>query len=165
MKYIIVGYDRNRAIGVQGELPWAGQMKTDMRFVRERTTGNAIIMGRKTFESIGRALPNRQNIVITHSPADVDDVTFVSNLDDAYAAVEPGRDAYIFGGGQIYALALNTVDQIQATEIDTEVDGADAFFPELGNDWHEVSREHHDADEENKFSFDFVVYGRQTDDR
>jgi dihydrofolate reductase len=161
MKYIIVGYDRNRAIGANGTLPWEGQMKTDMRFVRERTTGNAIIMGRKTFDSIGRALPNRQNIVITRTPADVDDVTFVSTLDEAYAAVEPGRDSYIFGGGQIYALALDTVDQILATEIDMVVEGADAFFPSLDDSWHEVSREHHDADDENKYSFDFVTYSKQ----
>lgn len=158
MKYIIVAYDKNRAIGAGGQLPWEGKMKTDMRRVRELTTGNAIIMGRKTYDSIGRALPNRQNIVITHHAFDANGVNVVSTLDDAYAVVEPGRDAYIFGGGQIYALALDSVDEIIATEIATEIDGADAFFPILGPEWQEVSREHFDADEDNVYAFDFVTY-------
>lgn len=158
MKYIIVGYDNNRAIGADGGLPWEGKMKTDMRRVKDLTTGNAIIMGRKTYDSIGRALPNRQNIVVTHRPFTANGVTVVETLDDAYAAVEPGKDAYIFGGGQIYKLALDTVDEIIATEIDTVIDGADAFFPSLDEKWHEVNREHHDADESNVYPFDFVVY-------
>ncbi len=161
MKYIIVAYDRNRAIGANGELPWEGRMKTDMRRVRERTTGNAIIMGRRTYDSIGHALPNRQNIVITHRLFTADDVTVVSTLDEAYAAVESGRDAYVFGGGQIYSMAVDTVDEIIATEIDTIIDGGDAFFPVLGPEWHELSREHHEADEDNAYAFDFVIFKRQ----
>jgi dihydrofolate reductase len=161
MKYIIVAYDRNRAIGANGELPWEGRMKTDMRRVRERTTGNAIIMGRRTYDSIGHALPNRQNIVITHRLFTADDVTVVSTLDEAYAAVESGRDAYVFGGGQIYSMAVDTVDEIIATEIDTIIDGGDAFFPALGPEWHELSREHHEADEDNAYAFDFVTFKRQ----
>ena len=135
-------------------------MKTDMRRVRELTTGNAIIMGRRTYDPIGRALPGRQNIVITHRPFAADGVTVVGTLDEAYAAVEPGRDAYIFGGGQIYTLALDTVDEIIATEIDVEIEGADAFFPALGPEWREATREHHDADEDNVCAFDFVTYRR-----
>lgn len=158
MKYIIVGYDRNRAIGSGGTLPWEGRLKTDMRRVKDLTTGNAIIMGRTTYDSIGRALPNRQNIVITHRPFVADDVTVVGTLDEAYAVVQPGRDAYIFGGGQIYALALDTVDEIIATEIDTVIENGDAFFPELGPEWREISREHHAADDDNMHAFDFVTY-------
>ena len=158
MKYIIVGYDRNRAIGAGNTLPWAGRMKTDMRRVKELTTGNAIIMGRRTYDSIGRALPSRQNIVITHRPFTADNVVVVDNLDDAYAAVEGGRDAYIFGGEQIYKLALHTVDEIKATEIDTAIDGADAFFPEIGSQWIESSREHHDSSDDDVYPFDFVTY-------
>lgn len=158
MKYIIVGYDHNRAIGAHNKLPWEGRLKTDMNFVRSRTSGHAIIMGRNTYESIGRALPNRQNIVITHRSFTAEGVTVVNNLDGAYATVEPGRDAYIFGGGQIYQLAIDTVDEILATEIDTVVEGADAFFPPLGPEWVEVSREHHEADDDNIYSFDFVTF-------
>lgn len=159
---MIVGYDRNRAIGVGGKLPWEGQLKSDMRHVRDLTTGNAIIMGRKTFDSIGRALPKRQNIVITHRPFEAENITVVDSLDNAYDAVEDGRDAYIFGGSHIYELALPTVEQIDATEIDAETEGADVFFPALGNEWYEVSREHHDADDDNAYPFDFVTYRRKT---
>ena len=134
-------------------------MKTDMRRVRELTTGNAIIMGRNTYESIGRALPNRQNIVITHRPFEADGVDVVTNLDDAYAVVEPGRDAYIFGGGQIYSLAVDTVDQVIATEIATEIASADAHFPALDmTKWREVSREHHEVSDDDSYAFDFVTF-------
>lgn len=160
MKKAIVAYDRNRAIGANNALPWMGHMKSDMLHMRNLTKGQAIIMGRKTFESVGRALPDRQNIVITSKDIDVPGVHVARDLDAAYLAVESGRDAIIFGGGQIYALALDTIDEVLATEIDTAVDGADAFFPELGDEWQEVSREHHDADDENVFAFDFVTYKR-----
>lgn len=160
MKYIIVGYDRNRAIGAHNQLPWAGRLKTDMRRVRELTTGNAIIMGRRTYDSIGRPLPNRQNIIITHQQLEIEGVTVVHTLEEAYAAVEPGCDAYIFGGGQIYELALESVDEIRATEINTMVEGADAYFPPLDTSWAETSREHHTADEDNAYDFDFVTYSR-----
>lgn len=162
MKYIIVGYDRNRAIGAKNQLPWAGKMKTDMKRVRELTTGNAIIMGRNTYDSIGRPLPNRQNIVITSRPLDGDGVTTVTSLDEAFAAVEPGRDAFIFGGAQVYSLALDTVDQILATEIVALFEGTDTFFPELNAAlWQETSREHHEADDNDAYAFDFVTYSKR----
>lgn len=158
MKYAIVAYDRNRAIGAKNEVPWMGKMKMDMQRVREMTAGNAIIMGRKTFESIGRALPNRQNIVVTSQGGDVEGVTFVTSLDEAYAAVEPDKKPFIFGGSQLYETALGDADIVYATEIDTTVEDADAFFPALGSEWHETSREHYDADDENTYPFDFVTY-------
>lgn len=160
MKYALVAYDRNRAIGSGGQLPWEGRMKTDLKHVKELTDGNAIIMGRRTFDAIGQALPDRQNIVITHHPFVADNVTVVDNLDDAYDAVEFGCDAIIFGGGQIYQLAMDSIDEIVATEIYTKVTGADAFFPPIGDEWVEASREHHDADDNNAFAFDFVTYKR-----
>lgn len=160
MKYIIVAYDKNRAIGADNTLPWAGKMKADMARFKQLTTGNAIIMGRKTFESIGRALPNRQNIVLTSRDLNVSGIQPVDTLDEAYAVVQPGVETYVIGGGQIYALAHDTVDEILATEIDTAIDGADAFFPVLGPEWREISREHHDADEDNAYAFDFVSYRR-----
>lgn len=85
-------------------------------------------------------------------------VTRVASIQEAYAAVEPGREAFIFGGGQVYATALDSADKIFATEMDTVVDDADTFFPELGPEWHEVSREHHEASEYDAFPFDFVTY-------
>lgn len=162
MKYILVGYDKNRAIGAQNMLPWAGKMKTDMRRVKELTTGNAIIMGRNTYESIGHALPHRQNIVITHRPFEADGVDVVSSLEAAYDCVKPGRDTYIFGGSQVYLLAIDTVDTVLATEIGAAIEGTDTFFPPLDPSiWHELEREHHNADADNIYDFDFVTYGRR----
>lgn len=159
MKYIIVAYDRNRVIGGGNKLLWQGHMKADMRRVKQLTTGNAIIMGRKTYESIGRALPNRQNIVVTHRPLEAEGITTVGTLDEAFAAVLPDRDAYIFGGGQIYKQALPVVDQIFATEIDKAFNG-DIYFPTLGDDWHEITREDHQPDAENKYPYSFVTYAK-----
>lgn len=161
MKYIIVAYDRNRAIGANNQLAWEGKMKTDMARVKQLTTGNAIIMGRKTFDSIGRALPGRQNIVITHRPFEAESVDVVSSLDEAYSCVDADKDAYIFGGGQIYELALDTVDQVLATEIDTEIEQADACFPSLPTEWHEVSRDHHENGLDDVYAFDFVTYKKE----
>lgn len=158
MRYIIVAYDRNRAIGAHNTLPWMGKMKTDMRRVRELTTGNAIIMGRKTFESLGRPLPNRQNIVVSTTGVDVPGILCVSSLDEAYNAVDADKHAYIFGGSRLYASAIDSVDEIVVTEIDTVIDDADAFFPELGDEWKESSREHFDADADNIYPFDFVLF-------
>jgi dihydrofolate reductase len=133
-------------------------MKNDMQRVKDLTTDNAIIMGRNTFDSIGRALPNRQNIVMTHRPFTVEGVDVVSSLSEAYSTADTNKDVYIFGGQQIYQLALDTVDRIYATEIHTTIDEADAFFPELSERWHEVSRDRFSADENNVYAFDFVTY-------
>ena len=161
MKYTLVAYDENRAIGTHGSLPWAGVMKADMRRVRELTTSHAIIMGRKTYDSIGRALPNRQNIVVTHHPFSAPGVEVVASLEEAYAKILPDRNAVVFGGSQIYELALASVDRILATEIHTIFDEGDVFFLILDSSWQEVSREHHDSDAENAYPFDFVVYERR----
>lgn len=158
MKYIIVAYDRNRAIGARNTIPWLGKMKSDSNRLRELTTGSAIIMGRKTFESIARPLPNRQNIVISRQDISVVGITLVRSIQEAYAAVEPDKKTFIFGGSQIYQETLNDADIIYATEIETAIADADAFFPELGPEWYEVSREHHDADDDNIYPFDFVTY-------
>lgn len=158
MKYILVAYDLNRAIGTRNSLPWAGAMKADMRRVRELSTGHAIIMGRKTYESIGRALPNRQNIVVSRHALTAPGIETANSLEDAYAKVMPGRDAIVFGGRQLYELALSSVDKIFATEIDAKFDDADVFFPTFDKSWQEMSREHHDAGAENAYPFDFVVY-------
>lgn len=136
-------------------------MKSDMQRLKQLTTGNAIIMGRKTFESIGFALPNRQNIVVTSSRLAIDGITTAKSISEAYGAVEDGKDAYIFGGGQIYESALDTVDEIHATEIDAAIENADAFFPVLDETWQETSREHHAADDKNRYPFDFVTFSQK----
>lgn len=160
MKSIIVAYDKNRGIGAHNDLLWQRDLPADLKRFKELTTDNAIIMGSKTFASIGRPLPGRQNIVISRQALAIDGVTVVSSLDAAYDAVEPGREAFVIGGGQIYALALPTANRIIATEVDAEFPEAEIFFPPIDESWRETAREHHEADERNKYAFDFVTYIR-----
>lgn len=162
MKSIVVAYDRNYGIGAANDLLWLRDLPADLKHFKQTTMGGAIIMGRKTFDSIGIPLPGRQNIIVSRSPMIVEGATAVTSLDAAYAAVEPGREAYIIGGGQIYEAALADSDQIIATEVDAEFPQATVFFPKIDKDaWNEVSREHHAADGRNKYPFDFVVYSRR----
>lgn len=163
MKSMVVAYDLQRGIGADNELLWQpgarGDMPADMAHYRALTKGKTIIMGRKTFESIGRALPDRQNIVVTHRPLSVPDVTAVPTLPEAYAAAE--HDIAIIGGGTIYEQALPDADVIYATEVQASLPQATVFFPTLDESWQEVDREHHEADEQNKYAYDFVMYKRK----
>lgn len=160
MKSIIVAYDNNRGIGAAGDLLWVRELPADLARFKELTTGHPIIMGRKTFESIGRPLPNRRNIVISHSDIDAEGIESTHSLEEAYHLVGD-EDVYVIGGGQIYAQALPDVDRILATEVN-ETFAAEIFFPSLDSDiWHEVSRERHTSDEYNKYNYDFVTYARR----
>ena len=154
MKAIIVAYSiPQRIIGNKGMIPWMGKLPADMRRVRELTTNQAIIMGRKTYESIGRPLPKRQNIVIS-SKSDI------NSLEKAFDSVEPGRDSFIFGGANVYKQSIDLVDVIFATEVHGEFKG-DAFFPEIEKSkWREVERQDFKADSDNKYSYSFVKYER-----
>ena len=125
--------------------------------------GHSIVMGRKTFESFPRRpLPGRQNIVITRN-ADwqYSGVTVVHNLEDAIAAAEADT-VFIIGGAQIYELALPLIDVLHLTRINARWASADVFFPTLDmNEWHEVSREHHESDHRNAYEFDFITLKRR----
>lgn len=163
MKTIVVAYDKNRGIGAANDLLWQRDLPDDLKHFKEVTMGGAIIMGRKTFESIGRPLPGRQNIVISRDGSlPINGAAVATSLDAAYAMVEPDREIYVIGGGQIYALAIDTVDRIFATEVDASFDAADVFFPAIDmNAWQETERVHHRADERNRYAFDFVTYVRR----
>lgn len=160
MKYIIVAYDKNRIIGANNSLLWLGEMSADMRRFRELTTGNVVIMGRKTFDSIGRPLPNRQNIVITRQPLVIDGVQVVHSLDDAYKQAESGKDIYVIGGGQIFEQALADADSVLATQIDATFDG-DTYFPILSDEWHETLRQDYISDDKNRYNYSFITYTKQ----
>jgi dihydrofolate reductase len=165
MKTTIVAFSKNMVIGKDGDMPWGRGLPADLRHFKETTSGQAVIMGSKTFQSIldsfGKPLPNRQNIVLSRSPLNLEDVTVVDSLENAYAAVESGREAYVVGGGSVYAQAMNSVDAINATEVQAEFDG-DTFFPAIDPAvWQEESREHHEADEKNAYAYDFVLYKRR----
>jgi dihydrofolate reductase len=129
-----------------------------MKHFREHTLGKSIVMGRKTYESIGRPLPDRQNIVVTRSEGQIDGIIVVHSLEEAYEAAD--HDVAIIGGGEIFNQALADTEVIYATELQAEFPQATVFFPELDGSWQEVSREHHEPDERNKYAYDFVEYIR-----
>lgn len=162
-KAIIVAYDTNRAIGRGGDLPWGRSLPADLAHFKRLTRGGDIVMGRKTFESIGsRPLPDRENIVISSRPTGVKGVLTAVNLESALALAR--YKTFIIGGAQVYSDALNApeIDTIYATEVDATFSDADTFFPELDMTiWQEVSRTHHPADEANAYAFDFVIYQRK----
>ena len=159
---IIVAYGRNRSIGAGGDLPWGRTLPADLAHFQRLTTVGCVIMGRRTFESIGcRPLPERENIVISSRPTGVKGVLTAMNLPSALALSR--YPTFIIGGAQVYGDALKTpeIDTIYATEIDASFPDADTFFPELDMTvWREISRVHHPADAENKYDFDFVTYQR-----
>ncbi len=160
MKSIVVAYDKNNGIGASNDLLWKRDIPADLRHFRDLTHGGAVIMGRKTFESINGILGGRKNIVISHHFRLMEGVTFARNLQEAYK--EAGdADISIIGGGSIYEQALPDVDRIYATEIKAVFPQADTFFPRLDSrEWHEVTRESHRADGANKYDYDFVTYQR-----
>lgn len=154
---IVVAIDANRGIGINNNLPW--RLPEDLAHFKRTTMGHPVIMGRKTFDSIGRPLPNRRNIVITRN-ADWkhDGVESVDSLDAAIALVGD-TPACIIGGGQIFAEALLRCERMVVTEIDKTFD-CDAFFPEIHPKlWKEAAREQHHS-ESNGFDYAFVTYQR-----
>lgn len=160
MKSIVVAYDKNRGIGADNDLLWLRDLPADLQHFKELTSGHSIIMGRNTFESIGRPLPNRHSIVVSGTMKAGNDFDVARTLDEAYELAV--GDAFIIGGAQVYADALADADVIYATEVDASFDNATVFFPEINLDeWQETAREHHDADERNKYAYDFVTYERR----
>ena len=158
MKSIVVAYDRARGIGANNDLLWGRDLPADLRHFKDLTAGGSLIMGRKTFESIGRALSGRENIVVTHRPLDAVDVIAVDSLASAYRLAHGNQ--FIIGGASIYEQALSDVDVVYATEVDQVFPEAEVFFPPLGEDWQERSRESFEADDRNKYPYDFVTYVR-----
>lgn len=158
----IVAVTRNGVIGNSGELPW--YLPADLRRFKELTTGHAVIMGRKTYDSIvtrlGHALPNRQNIVVTRNKALVaSDIETATSIEEALALVKTD-DPFIIGGAQIYELAAPDVDRWYITEIDTDVEGDVLLHGFDRHHFQEVAREDHRADEKNPFDYHFVTYER-----
>ena len=155
---LIAAVARNRVIGAGNALPW--RLPDDLRRFRALTTGHAVIMGRKTWESIGRPLPQRQNIVVTRAPDwRSDGAESAASLHDALARVHLPAPAFCIGGGELYAAAIGLADVLYITAIDRDFDG-DARFPVIDpTRWRETARErHHDAAA--GFDFAFVTYER-----
>nr|WP_198982583.1 dihydrofolate reductase [Herbaspirillum sp. ASV7] len=155
---IVVATDLNNGIGINNTLPW--HLPEDLAHFKRTTSGHAILMGRKTFESIGRPLPNRRNIVITRNASwQHEGVETAGSLQQA-AALAGAAPAFIIGGAQVYADALPLVDRLIITRIDQRFD-CDAFFPTLDSSiWQETARESHHS-EKAGLDYAFVTYQRR----
>ena len=150
---IVAAVGRNGVIGVDGRLPW--KIPRDLARFKELTMGQALVMGRATFESIGRPLPGRDNIVLTRRPDwSHEGVDVAGSLADGLEiASSRGKDVFVAGGAEVYRSALDVADRLELTEVDAEPDG-DTWFPVVDwSQWREVSRQTHPG-------FDFVSYDR-----
>lgn len=165
---LIVAAGTNGAIGGDNKMLW--HMPADMKYFKEKTTNNTIIMGRKSYEAIGHALPKRVNIVISKNENyKLSDCYTATSLQKAFSLAQElfvnseqtnEQQIFVIGGAQIYKLALPLVDKLYVTEIKGEFEG-DAFFDKVDlNIWEEVSRDSHKKDEKNKYDYDFVIYER-----
>lgn len=159
---VIAAASENNVIGRNNDLPWS--LPDDMKFFRKTTSGSPIIMGRKNYESIGRALPKRQNIVISRDPdLHIDGCDCVTSLEDAVRLAESGSpdEAFVIGGGQIYAQSMDLADKLYITRIHAEIEG-DVYFPEISPDeWKLVSEEFHDKDDDHEYAFTFQIFERK----
>jgi len=155
---LIAAVARNRAIGYQNKLLY--WLPNDLKRFKALTTGHAIVMGRKTFESLPKgALPNRRNIVLSHGDAVFEGVEKYASIDDVLAALRPEEDIFIIGGASIYKQFLPLADRLFLTEVDDTPAEADAFFPDYSG-WKAIAIEEHDTDERHAFRYRFVDYIR-----
>ena len=154
---IVVAMARNNAIGKDNQLLW--HITEDLKFFKSLTQGGTVIMGRKTYESIGRPLPNRRNIVVSRSVNQLDDrVELYRSLEEALAAAESDEKVFIIGGGEIYRQSLSIVDTLYITHVDYPYE-ADTFFPEVNyGEWNEVERVDHERGVAFEHPFSFITY-------
>lgn len=162
---LIAALSTNRVIGKNNDLPW--HLPDDMKYFMQTTKGHHVILGRKNYDSLPkkfRPLPNRTNIVVTHQKdfiATGSTVVHTFSKGIELAKNQNEQEAFIIGGAEIYNLALPLSQRLYLTEIDAVIDG-DTFFPEFKKeDWNEISRVHHPADERHLYTFDFVIYQRK----
>lgn len=155
---IVVALSKNKAIGKDNQLLW--HLPTDLKHFKNITSGGTVVMGRKTYDSIGKALPNRKNIVISRQQNLIlDDAVVVASLNEALAQTND-NEVFIIGGADIFKLALPLCSTIYLTTVHEEFD-ADTFFPELiPEEWIESEKEEHQADDKNKFAYTFSTLKR-----
>lgn len=162
---IIVAQAENRVIGTNNKLPW--RLPEDLRYFKQVTMSKPIIMGRKTYESIGRPLPGRTNIVISRqSDFAPDGVRVVTSLEaamelaESICVIDGAEEVMVIGGAQIYEQALTIADRLYLTQVHASVEG-DAWFPAIADEqWREVGREDFTAKEPNPYDYSFIVLDR-----
>lgn len=158
---LVVAAANNNAIGKEGKLLWT--LPNDMKFFKNVTWGMPVVMGRKTFESLGKPLAGRKNIVITRQSGwKAEGTVVVKTIDDAlFVAKETdAKEVMVIGGGEIYKAVFEKAKRIYITRVDAEFE-ADTFFPIIHPDqWHLVSQKNHEADEKNAYNYSFQVWER-----
>ncbi|MGE3920281.1 MAG: type 3 dihydrofolate reductase [Gammaproteobacteria bacterium] len=156
---LIVATSKNGVIGLKNHLPW--HLPADLAYFKKVTLNKPIIMGRKTFESIGKPLPMRENIVITHQKDfNVEGVTIFHSLYSALNALKEHHEIMIIGGETLFKQSIELADKIYLTMIHENIEG-DTYFPQINYKiWNEVSRENHSADEKNTYNYSFIILER-----
>lgn len=152
----VVAYDKNLGIGKDNQLLW--HLPNDLKHFKNLTSGKTVVMGRKTYESIGRPLPNRQMIILTHNKDFHSEYAeVIHDLAELNNFIAPGEEAMIIGGAEIYKLCLPYIEKIYATEVDAKLN-ADAFFPKLNpQEWQKISAEHHTPDDKHVYAYTFMT--------
>ncbi|KAA3602012.1 MAG: dihydrofolate reductase [Calditrichaeota bacterium] len=153
---LIFAKSSNGVIGKENTLPW--HLSADLKRFKKITSGNSILMGRKTYESIGRPLPNRKNVVITRQKDfEAKGCVVANSLEEAIEGCKDEAEIFVIGGSEIYKQAMKFADRIHLTEIHEDFEG-DAFAPEFDlKDWQETSREDFEPNEKNKYSYSFII--------
>jgi dihydrofolate reductase len=157
---LICAMDQNRLIGSNNALPW--HLPADLAFFKKTTLGKPIVMGRKTYESIGRPLPGRQNIIITRNPEfHAEGCDTCTSIDQAIELAGDQDEVMLIGGASLYQQTIDLAQHLYLTRIHHQFEG-DAWFPEFDlQQWHEVWREDHTRDEKNGYDFSFLKYSRK----
>lgn len=159
---MIVAHANNRVIGKNNDMPW--HLPADLAYFKKTTLGKPIIMGRKTFQSIGRPLPGRKNIVISRDESyQVEGVEVVNSVEAALALVVDSEEVMVIGGGAIYQHCLAAAQRLYITHIDADIDG-DTYFPDYDlSMWKKVASDIRPSDEKNQYQLDFSVYEKSID--
>ena len=159
---MIVAHANNRVIGKNNDMPW--HLPADLAYFKKSTLGKPIIMGRKTFQSIGRPLPGRKNIVISRDESyQVEGVEVVNSVEAALALVVDSEEVMVIGGGAIYQHCLAAAQRLYITHIDADIDG-DTYFPDYDlSVWEKVASDIRPSDEKNQYQLDFSVYEKSID--
>lgn len=160
---IIVAFDENNAIGNNNQLLW--HLPEDLKRFKKLTSGHAIIMGRKTFESLKKPLPNRKNIVISRNKQITypEGVIVVQSLEEAFETAKQFDDSpFIIGGGEIYRQSLEFADKLEITQVHTKIADVDTFFPEIDSTkWRKIHEEFHQKDEKHPFDYTFIRFEKK----
>lgn len=156
---IIVAVAKNNAIGKNNNLLW--HIKEDLVYFKKTTLGATVVMGRKTFESIGKPLPGRRNVVVSKTMNEIEGIEIFRSIDQALGSCSSNEEVFIVGGGEIYKQSISLVQRIFLTIVDVNIPDADTFFPELDmSQWREIFREDHSRGVSFEHPFSFIVLDR-----